>query len=344
MPNSRRFPAEWEPQDGVLLAWPHADSDWAARLDEVEPVFFALAQYISAQEIVLILCPDPEALRPRLLAAGIDAERLRLVGLPTNDTWTRDYGPLTVMEKGVPKLLDFTFNGWGMKFAACYDNLATRRLHQQRAFGHTPLETVGMVFEGGSVESDGRGTLLVTANCLLEENRNPHLSRRDIDIALRELLGAHTVLWLHHGYLEGDDTDAHVDTLARLCPNNTIAYVQCSDPFDPHFQALGAMEKELHTLLSADGTPYQLVPLPWPKAQFDEDGARLPATYANYLVINQAVLVPTYSDPANDRQALEAIGSIFPDRTVIGIDCRPLIKQHGSLHCVTMQIPSGVLA
>ena len=339
----RRLPAEWEEQDGVLLAWPHEGSDWRPWLDAVEPVFVEIARQISLIEQVLVVAPDTEPVRKKLQESGAPLERIRLFEMETNDTWSRDFGPITAFEDGRPLILDFGFNGWGLKFAADQDNQITRRLHELGAFAATPLKTVGLIMEGGSIESDGHGTILTTAECLLDGNRNPHLSRTELEGVLKELCGAGHFLWLENGYLAGDDTDSHVDTLARLCPNDTIAYVACDDPNDEHFQELQAMERELKAFRTTDCRPYRLVPLPWPEARYDEDGDRLPATYANFLIINRAVLVPTYRDK-NDAAALKAIAKAFPDREIIGIDCLPLILQHGSLHCVTMQLPKGILA
>ncbi|MCC7300398.1 MAG: agmatine deiminase family protein, partial [Verrucomicrobia bacterium] len=263
-------------------------------------------------------------------------ERVSLYEIESNDTWARDFGPITIYENGKPVLLDFTFTGWGGKFEAGLDNQITSKLHKLGAFGKTPLRRVDLILEGGSVESDGKGTLLTTAECLLNPNRNAQLDKQQVEKRLADELKTETFQWLENGWLAGDDTDAHIDTLARLCPNNTVLYVQCNDPADEHFSALQAMEAELKKM------PYRLLPLPWPKAKFDGDGERLPATYANFLVINGAVLVPTYKDSA-DFQALETVGKAFPNREIIGIDCSALILQHGSLHCVTMQIPEGVL-
>ena len=314
----RRLPAEWEPQDAVLLAWPHAGTDWAPVLKEACNTFDAIASTISLFQKVIIVRPDR-------------------YDVPTNDTWTRDYGPITVEEEGQPVLLDFTFNGWGGKYPADKDHAVTRNLHQQGAFGKTRLRSIDMVLEGGSIESDGEGTLLTTAKCLLNSNRNPRMTKEQVEERLSEELGVKRILWLEHGELAGDDTDAHIDTLARLCPNKTILYVSCNDPADEHYDELKAMERELESF-----EDYRLLPLPWPSARFDAEGNRLPATYANYLVINGAVLVPTYNDPA-DEHALEVVQKAFPDREIVGIDCRTLILQHGSLHCATMQIPAGVL-
>ncbi|HTG80749.1 MAG TPA: agmatine deiminase family protein [Geobacteraceae bacterium] len=338
----RRLPAEWEEQDGVLIAWPHESTDWHPHLDLVEPVFAEIVARISRFETAVVVAPDPERVRRQVVQASAVPENVRIYRVDTNDTWARDFGPITIKSKGNTVLLDFGFNGWGLKFAANLDNQATQLLHEGGAFGPVSRRTVGLILEGGSIESDGRGTILTTAACLLERNRNPHLSRGEIQARLKELLGAERFLWLEHGYLAGDDTDSHVDTLARFCPDDTIAYVRCDDPNDEHHEALAAMERELREFRTDCGAPYRLIPLPWPSPSFDDEGARLPATYANFLVINGAVLVPTYRD-RNDAAALKAVGEAFPGRQIIGIDCLPLILQHGSLHCVTMQLPRGAL-
>ena len=338
----RRLPAEWETQDGILLAWPHAASDWRHDLAAVESVFIRIAREISRFERVLIVAPVIEPVWKQLHQGGVDMQQVSLHRMPTNDTWARDFGPITIFEDEVPVLLDFGFNAWGLKFAADLDNLITGNLTRLGAFGRCEVRVPGLILEGGSIESDGAGTLLTTSECLLSPNRNPHLDRQGIEQSLGRLFGVSRFLWLHNGFLAGDDTDAHIDTLARLCPDDTIVYVRCDDENDEHHASLAAMEAELRTFRTLDGTPYRLVPLPWPKPCFAADGHRLPATYANFLIINGAVLVPTYGGP-QDAAALEIIGRVFPERTIIGIDCLPLINQHGSLHCVTMQLPRGVL-
>ncbi|MDZ4184592.1 MAG: agmatine deiminase family protein [Desulfuromonadales bacterium] len=338
---SRRLPAEWEEQDGVLLSWPHADSDWSDDIELVEPVFAAIAAAISQHERVIIVAPQADQIIELIVAAGGDPQQVTLIHLPTNDTWSRDFGPITIKEGGRLQPLDFGFNGWGLKFAANHDNQITRRLAATGLFKVLP-QIVGLILEGGAIESDGAGTILTTTECLLNPNRNPHLQQREIEAQLEQLLGANRFLWLEHGYLVGDDTDSHIDTLARLCPNDTIAYVFCDDPGDEHYAALQRMATQLRTFRTADDRPYRLLPLPWPQACYGPSGERLPATYANFLIINNAVLVPTY-DCAQDEAALEVIAQAFPDRKIIGINCSPLILQHGSLHCVTMQLPRGVL-
>lgn len=343
---SRVLPAEWAPQSGVQLTWPHGRSDWSYLLNEADAVFAAIGAAVTRFERLLVVCQD-ETHRSHVLqcleAAGADPGRVITALAPANDTWARDHGPITVLEDGRLRLLDFTFNGWGGKYPAEDDNRITARLKEQGVFGDLPVETVDLVLEGGSIESDGLGTLLTTAGCLLTPTRNPSLDRAGIEQVLKQSLGVQRVLWLEHGDLEGDDTDGHVDTLARLCTPDIIAYVTCEDRDDPHHGPLKAMEAELKALRTAGGEPYRLVALPLPAPMRDEDGRRLPATHANFLIINGAVLAPTYDDPT-DAIALARLGEVFPDREIIGIDCRTLIRQYGSLHCVTMQLPEGVLA
>lgn len=339
----RRFPAEWEPQDAIVLGWPHESTDWAPTLERVVPVFVRIATAISHYERVIIPVPDPASVLPLLSAAGACMECISAQAVATNDTWARDFGPITVYENNTLLLLDYGFNGWGLKFRACDDNQITARLHARAVFGTTRRDVPGLILEGGSIESDGAGTLLTTSSCLLEANRNPHLSRTELENRLCQQLGVNRILWLEHGYLAGDDTDSHVDTLARLAPDQTIIYQSCNDPQDEHFTELQAMAKELAALRTAHGTAYRLIPLPWPAPCYDSEGQRLPATYANYLILNTAVLVPIYGND-QDQAACAAIATAFPDREIVPILCRELIEQRGSLHCVTMQIPQGVLS
>jgi agmatine deiminase len=345
-PCRQYLPPEWATQSGVMLTWPHAHGDWAPHLPQVEPVFVAIARQVARRERVLISCYDGRHrthVEDLLIADGIDMRRVVLRVAPSNDTWARDHGPLTVICQNEPLLLDFGFNGWGGKYGYELDNTLTRRLYDEGTFGDVPLQTVDMVLEGGSVEVDGSGTLLTTSRCLLAPTRNPALNRDRIEQRLKQELGLNRILWLDHGYLAGDDTDSHIDTLARFCDARTIAYVSCDDPADEHYAELKAMEAELRAFTAADGSHYRLVPLPWPKPVHDEDGRRLPATYANFLIVNGALLAPTYRDPA-DGPALARLKECFPDREIVGIDCYPLVFQYGSLHCVTMQLPTGVLA
>ncbi len=336
-----RLPAEWEEQEGVMLTWPHEGTDWVSILDEVTDTYCRMAREIAAREELYIVCHDEAKVRSAL-APHLDAEMLRRVHLfacPTDDTWARDHGFISLVDdRGRRRLLDFRFNGWGQKFPSANDNMICRRLAERQAIEGDYECHLDLVLEGGSIESDGRGTLLTNTQCLLSVNRNEPISISGIEFQLKHHLCISRVLWLHHGYLEGDDTDSHIDTLARLCPGDAIAYVRCTDESDPHHHELSLMEAELEGLRPAGGEPYRLIPLPMARPAYAADGHRLPATYANFLPINGAVLVPTYGTDLDDA-ALQAVGLAFPDREVVGIDCRVLIEQHGSLHCCTMQLP-----
>ncbi|MGA2026652.1 MAG: agmatine deiminase family protein [Syntrophobacteraceae bacterium] len=341
METVRRLPAEWEEQDGVLMAWPHEGTDWV-NLHAVQRVTIDIAREITRFERLLMVAPDIEEARQSMAYAGLALDRVRFSRVETNDTWTRDFGPVTVFEGERPVMLDFGFNGWGLKFPSDLDNQITRKLAKCGIFGKTPLETTGFILEGGSIESDGRGTILTTTDCLLSPNRNPHLSRSGIEAFLCKVLGAQRIMWIENGHIPGDDTDSHVDTLARFCPDDTIVYTACDDPADEHYGPMETMAEELRSLRTPEGRPYRLFALPWPEAANDEQGQRMPATYANFLIINGAVLVPMYGTP-KDRPAIEVIGRAFPARKVTGVYCLPLLTGHGSLHCITMQIPKGVL-
>jgi agmatine deiminase len=338
------LPPEWVAQQAVLLTWPHVESDWAPIMDKVEPVFVAIGRAVSQHESLIVSCLNEahcDHVETLLRVGGAVMDRIDLYPVPSNDSWVRDHGPITVMREGQRLLLDYQFNGWGNKYEAGMDNRVTIRLHEMGAFHALPLETMELVLEGGSIEVDSKGTLLTTAECLLSPERNPQYSRDQLEAMLKQQLGVNRILWLEHGQLMGDDTDGHVDTLARFCDDHTIAYVSCDDKNDPHYPTLLAMKQELEQFTDADGNPYHLVPLPLPAAQFDEDGQRLPATYANFLIINGAVLLPVYADDY-DELARSRLSECFPDREIIPIDARPLIHQFGSIHCVTMQLPAAL--
>ena len=342
-----RLPAEWEPQDGVLLAWPpDSAAGWQPVLQEIRGTVAAIAAAVSHRERVILTTTAPDEARRMLDAAGARLDRVELAVTETDDIWARDFGPLTVVPVAQggrkPCLLDFTFNGWGGKARCARDNEATARLHAAGCFGDTARRTMDLAFEGGSVDTDGRGTLLTTDSCLLNPNRNPQLGRAEIEAALMQAFGLRRVLWLHHGWLAGDDTDGHVDMLARLAPDDTILYTACDDPADEHAAALHVMANELRALRTLDARPYRLLPLPWPRPMHDPSGNRMPASYANFLVINGAVLVPSYGD-VSDAAAQAVVAQAFPGRAIIGIDATTPIRQHGSLHCLTMQLPQGVL-
>jgi agmatine deiminase len=342
--SSQRLPAEWEPQDAVMLTWPHRNSPWDWILDDVVELYEALATVICDFADVVIAVPEQQIdeVRSRLEVMGAPLEYIHLYPCASNDSWARDHGPLTVETEDGFKLLDFQFNGWGNKFPHDLDNQISSQLFAQGAFPYATIEPQDWVLEGGSIESDGQGTLLTTSSCLLNKNRNPDLSKADIELRLGAAFGAKKINWLDHGYLAGDDTDGHIDTLARLCPNNTIVYTACDDEQDEHYTELKKMEAQLQSFTNANGEPYRLLPLPWAgEVLGDESDERLPSTYANFLIINEAVLVPIYDLPM-DEDALEVVSQAFPGYEIFGIPCLSLIEQGGSLHCITMQIPEGV--
>ena len=322
----RVMPAEWEPHQAVVMSWPNENTDWADMLPEVTACYRDIILNIADYERVILITPEgcyPLAPHPNI----------SVIHLPYNDTWTRDYGPITVRtDDGKLRYLDFAFNGWGLKFAADRDNLVASRLCE--LLGLRRENHLGFVLEGGSGESDGNGTILTTSTCLESPNRNGDLSREQIESYLADSLGARHIYWLECRPLQGDDTDAHIDTIARLAPKGTIIYVGCDDPDNVNFQNLIDIERQLKAFRRPDGLPFNLVKLPSPD---DIDGN--PATYANFLVTPTAVFVPTYGQPENDSKAIEAVKSVYGDREVKGIDCTALIKQHGSLHCATMQLP-----
>lgn len=322
MASEWRLPAEWEPQSCVQLTWPHKDTDWAPMLEEITATYEEMAHAISCREDLLIVG-----------GKGLD--------IPSDDTWARDHGFISLIDdRGHRRLVDFCFNGWGDKFPAEQDNAINRHLYEKGAIKGEYVDCLDFVLEGGSIESDGCGTIFTTTGCLLAPHRNQPLTKEEIEARLLKELHAKRILWIDHGSLTGDDTDGHIDTLVRICPNDTLLYVGCDDPDDEQYAELKLMEEQLQTFRTLEGKPYRLLKLPMPRPIFDhEQSLRLPATYANFLVINGAVLCPTYDQADNDAQALRLISEAFPDRDIVPIDCRSIIKQHGSLHCCTMQFP-----
>ncbi|KIM09481.1 MAG: agmatine deiminase [Sulfurovum sp. FS08-3] len=329
----RRMLAEWEKQRALLLSFPHPQSDWADDLERALSPFVKIALGVAYNQKVIIVCDN----QAKISDMFCSTHNLEFVELPTNDTWIRDYGAISIEEGGTTKLLDFDFNAWGGKFAYHLDNQVNAHLHIKGYFGDTLLESIDFTLEGGSIESDGEGTILTTTECLCNPNRNGGLGKAQVESKLKEYLGARRVLWLNHGFLAGDDTDSHIDTLARFVAKDTIMYVECNDLHDEHYEALLAMKTQLQSFTQTNGEPYTLIPLPMTSPKYNQEGKRLPATYANFFIANHALLYPTYQD-ANDKKVGEIFKAFFPDKEIIGIDCMRLIEQGGSLHCSTMQV------
>lgn len=337
----RRLNAEWEPVEAVLVAIPsyEAASDWNYIYSEMIAQYYRLLEAFTSNNVsVVIVSDNPDFISPffKELNNGL----LRYISLPINDTWTRDYGPLCIDLVNRKMLLDFGFNGWGLKFAADKDNLVNLNLCKREIISNESyINYRDFVLEGGSIETDGEGTLLTTTSCLCSPNRNGGKTIDELNPILTEKLGVDRILWLSHGHLEGDDTDSHIDTLARLCPNNTIIYTGCEDMNDTHYESLLKMKEELMALKNKNGESFHLLELPLPNPILDPiDGHRLPATYTNYLIVNDIVFVPVYLQKSKDDIACGVIRDAFPNHKIVPVDCTTFIRQHGSLHCATMQI------
>lgn len=344
-----RLPAEWERQSGVQLTWPHCDTEWYG-LDKVLECYVEIAANILRFEPLLVAARDIEEAKADIRRVSgekgivIDIDSIRFYETPLNDTWARDHGGISVFgDNGEKYVYDFVFNGWGLKFASNLDNRITRNIFDQGAFCDDVMgvDMRPFVLEGGSIDTDGQGTLLTTSRCLCSVNRNEYLDRDEIEGELKSAFGLERVLWLDHGDIIGDDTDGHVDTLARFCSPGTIAYVQCTDPEDEHYEELALMERQLRTFRKTDGSSYELIPLPMSEPLYLDD-YRLPASYANFLIVNGAVLVPGAGSP-KDEVARRRLQEAFPDREIVVIDCRALLSGHGSLHCITMNYPEGYI-
>ena len=348
---SKKFilPAEWEPQSAIQLTWPHAQTDWNYMLGDITATYVEMAREIADHERLLIVAPRTDEVKGLLDSALPASSAANIVyhECPTNDTWARDHGFITLKnldgEGDERLLLDFCFNGWGRKFESDKDNAINRSLYDSGTVRGTYRSELDFVLEGGSIESDGRGTVFTTSQCLLAPHRNQPLTQQQIEQRLKDALCASRIVWLDHGNLIGDDTDGHIDTIVRVAPDDTLLYIGNVSPDDEQYDDFCALEQQLRSLLTDSGKPYRLLSLLMPDAIFDNDGSRLPATYANFLVTNEKVLVPVYGQKVNDEAAISTIASAFPGRKMIAIDSRPIIRQHGSIHCCTMQLPLGAV-
>lgn len=319
--------AEWEKQELLFLSLPHYHTDWREYLVEALECYKKLVDEITKFQNVAIISPNKEDFK---LFFG-DNPRVSFYEIDTNDTWIRDYGAIDVVNGGRLISYDFKFNAWGGKFESCKDDAVNKEL--MKSF-KGELKEVDFILEGGSIEFNGFGTMMTTTKCLLNDNRN-NLSKEKIEQKFRDLFSVHTILWLENGFIKGDDTDSHIDTLARFVGRNTIAYSACDDKNDIHYEPLKAMEEELKA------TGFDLIPLFIPRP-VEFLGRRLPATYANFVFVNDALIVPTYGDERYDEMALCALKNALLDRKIVGVDARVLIRQNGSIHCATMNRFAGV--
>jgi agmatine/peptidylarginine deiminase len=306
---------EWEKQKFVQLVLPHKNTDWNCCLKEALEIFKTIAFTIAEYEKVLLCYQDVTILE------GFEHPNFKYRKVENNDTWVRDFGAISIKKRGRIQLLDFVFNGWGLKFPSNLDNQVSKSLFNN-------LKSYNFVLEGGSIDTNGE-VLLTNTQCLLEKNRNYPMSKKSIEKFLKKTLKVKKVIWLNHGFLEGDDTDSHIDTLARFVNKNSIVYHKCYDKNDIHYQELEKMEKELQK------TNFNLIPLPLPTPIYFK-GERLPASYVNFLIINGAVLLPIYNCKY-DTEVIKIFTKLFPNRKIIPIDANTLIKQHGSIHCVTKE-------
>lgn len=340
----KKFLPEWTPIDGILMALPHEETDWNYILESAYEQYREIISKFTAEGLhVVLLCDNPDTAVNVIGNAAND--KVSFIKADYNDTWTRDYGPITILKHNDLRVIDFGFNGWGLKFAADKDNLVNRQLHSKAVITKGLYRNESdFILEGGSIDTDGEGTVLTTTRCLCSPNRNGGLSKPAVIEKLKKHLGAQHVLMLDHGALIGDDTDSHIDTLARMAPENTIVYTGCRNIDDPQFEELLRMRAQLSMFRNIHGDPFNLVELPLPDPVYDDEGNRLPATYANYLVTDRHVFMPTYNQPFNDSLAMQTIKIPFPHHKVIGIDCITLLWQHGSLHCATMQLPEGIFS
>jgi len=323
----KRLIAEFQRQIFTQIIFPHEKTDWKCCLKDAKKTFVNIVNEIIKYQKCLVICNDVEYVKNYFT----DNKNLYFKEYETDDTWARDISAISVEENNEIKLLNFTFNGWGAKFEAFKDDKMTEKIMPNAI-------KCDFILEGGAIDCNGDGIILTTSKCMLNKNRNSSLDVNQITQKLKDFFNAEHILYLNHGYLAGDDTDSHIDTLARFISKESIMYVKCDDINDEHYHELKLMEEELQMIAKEQNL--QLIALPMCDALYFE-GERLPATYANFLFVNGAVLVPTYG-VSQDKKALEIFKNTFHDRDIIGIDCSVLIRQHGSLHCVSMNFPANV--
>ena len=336
------MPAEWEPHRGTWLSWPHKEASWPGKFTPVPAVFARMIGELVAHEEVHINVggADMESdVRDVLARAGVPRDRVFFHHIPTNDAWCRDHGPVFIQRDRdggrEQAIVDWGFNAWGGKYPPFdLDDVVPTRIGAELGLR---VFAPGIVMEGGSLDVNGRGTLLTTESCLLNPNRNPRLDRREIERYLEDYLGVRQILWLGDGIV-GDDTDGHVDDLTRFTDPRTVVTVVEDDPADPNYAPLRDNLERLRSMRDQDGEPFRIVTLPMPRP-LEHEGQRLPASYANFYIANGVVLLPTY-DPERDETARITLQELFPTRRVVGIDCTDLVWGLGAFHCVSQQWPA----
>ncbi len=324
-----RLPAEWEEQEYIMVVFPKKTSDWHHSIKEIKKSYVDFITTLSRFQKCIVICDN----KKRVASFFTKIQNIEFLEIETNDTWIRDFGAISVYKSGKLHKYNFRFNAWGEKFDYTLDNSLNQRLLDIGFFDY--LENIDFILEGGSIDSNGNGVMLTTSRCIFNPNRNKNFSKKQIETKLKQLFGLKKLIILNHGKLLGDDTDAHIDTLARFINKDTIVYTKCYDKNDEHFEELQKMEKELLK------TGYKLIPLPLPKPKIWE-GERLPATYINFVFVNNAVLVPIYNDE-NDIKVLKKFKKICPNLDIIGIDSSVFIRERGSLHCASINFYTEVL-
>jgi agmatine deiminase len=335
------MPAEWAPHRATWLSWPHNLETWPKQLETVREIWVRMIQALADGEEVSLLVDDDRTrhdVAARLNEVGAPMENISILRIPTVDVWMRDYGPTFVTRAGSENQLalnDWIFNAWGRKYAAYEDD--DRVAKDIASLMKVPVFNHSVVLEGGSIEVNGAGTCLITEQCLLNQNRNPHMTREEIEQFLKSTLGVSHLIWLGRG-IAGDDTDGHIDDIARFVNPTTVACGLEGNPGDENHVPLRENYERLRDARDQHGNKLAVVTLPCP-APVHDDGSRLPASYANFYIANEVVLVPIFDDP-NDRKALGILQELFPKRRVMGLPCRAVVAGLGAIHCVTQQEPS----